>query len=288
MYLSLANTKGDEKYNGSHHCPAVYWMSNVWHYRSRNGTGAKVCGGQWRRVWRCLSITLLSSCEWAALPGTQETVLGNPGFSRERKEAVVSVTRENNSLVCSAQNEGIVRKHREPSITLCTLSKVFSFTQKGKDRKGFAVLLKSCSPHYTTSPAVVGPLSSNSLTVAGAVGKVQALMVSESVYGSSFLSSPPLGGLPHPWAHWSWVGRENQACCAVRKTEKQSWNSASHGHLSKVVCSSPCSPDHDPSQSPTTPPPPHTPTPTNGSHGDCPGTKPRESLSSWPQGTHWV
>lgn len=118
--------------------------------------------------------------------------------SAERKEAVVSVTRENNSLVCSAQNEGIVRKHREPSITLCTLSKVFSFTQKGKDRKGFAVLLKSCSPHYTTSPAVVGPLSSNSLTVAGAVGKVQALMVSESVYGSSFLSSPPLGGLPHP------------------------------------------------------------------------------------------
>lgn len=47
-----------------------------------------------RRVWRCLSITLLSSCEWAALPGTQETVLGNPGSSRERKEAVVSMTRE--------------------------------------------------------------------------------------------------------------------------------------------------------------------------------------------------
>lgn len=89
MYLNLANTKGDEKYNGSHHCPAVYWMSNVGYYRNRNGTGAKVCGGQWRRVWRCLSIALLSSFEWAALPGTQETVLGNPGSSRERKEAVV-------------------------------------------------------------------------------------------------------------------------------------------------------------------------------------------------------
>lgn len=162
MYLNLANTKDDEKCDGSHNCPAGYQVSNTWHYCHRNDTRAEMCSGQWEGsvelhlCYPSAQFLMDSSCRgpkrllWVTADRVERE--GGCGVRDQRRRILWVPSTE------WRDRSGSIGSLPQPS---APCAKSLLSPKKGRDRKGLAVPPNSCSSHYTTSAAVAGPALSS-------------------------------------------------------------------------------------------------------------------------------
>lgn len=265
----MENTKDDENYDGSHNCPVIYWVLNIWHVRHRNDTRAKICSGQWQGS---IELHLCYPSAQFLMEETQEAALGDSGWSREGRRLWCPWPGKENSLGALHRMKGwpcSVGSLLQPSAPWVRL---FFHSKKGRDRKGLEMPPNGCLSHYTTSAAVVRPILS---TMVGAVWKVQAT------------SSPRRGGRWRRALYWSsflWLQRATRyspLCWEESNPLCFGENREPVLKLSQPRATQQGFPPHHPDHNPSQIHPLGMVTMVIAL-----ATKPGDSLSRWPQSSH--